>query len=348
MPDVDVRDSGSMARFVPSPETFLVEEIPAYLPVGEGEHAYLWIEKQDLTTLEAVNRLARVLGVDARDVGYAGMKDRRSTARQWLSVLGVDTERARSAAVDGVRVLLASRHRNKLRVGHLEGNRFEVVLGDLREGESETLEAKLREMAKRGVPNRYGHQRFGSAGDNLTQGLAVLRGERREPDARRRRLLLSAVQSAVFNHVLERRAAEGGLLRVRDGDILEKVASGGQFVCADVAAEQRRVDAGEIVPTGPLPGGHVRSPGAGTAAGQLEDRARADLGIGAAELAQVGRSLPGARRPVVVKVTLGEPAASVEAARLRLRFSLPPGSYATVVLEAMGVEGDRRGQPVLA
>ena len=211
-----------MAKFVPSPETFVVEEIPAYLPAGEGEHAYLWIEKQNLTTLEAVNRLARVLGVDARDVGYAGMKDRRATTRQWLSVLGVDTERAQAVAVEGMRVLAASRHKNKLRVGHLHGNRFEVVLGDLRAGEAETLEARLRELAERGVPNRFGRQRFGVAGDNLAHGLAVLRGERREPDARRRKLLLSAVQSAVFNRVLEVRAAEGGLLLVRDGDILRE------------------------------------------------------------------------------------------------------------------------------
>jgi tRNA pseudouridine13 synthase len=337
-----------MAKFLASPETFVVEEIPAYLPAGEGEHAYLWIEKRNLTTLEAVNRLARVLGVDARDVGYAGMKDRRATTRQWLSVLGVDPERARTAAVEGLRVLAANRHKNKLRIGHLDGNRFEVVLGELRTGEAEDLEARLRELAERGVANRYGHQRFGSAGDNLAQGLALLRGERREPDPRRRKLLLSAVQSAVFNRVLEVRAAEGGLLQVREGDILQKVVSGGEFLCADVATEQKRVEAGEIVPTGPLPGSHVRSPEPGTAARQLEDRALADLGIGAGELAQVGRSLPGARRPVVVKVTLGEPAAAVDPTGLRLRFSLPPGSYATVILEALGVETVPRDQPVLA
>src|SRR5512142_974862 len=113
-----------MATFVPSPETFVVEEIPAYLPTGEGEHVYLWIEKQDLTTLEAVNRLARVLGVDARDIGYAGMKDRRATTRQWLSIRGVEEARAGAATMAGLRVLQVARHKNKLRVGHLHGNRF--------------------------------------------------------------------------------------------------------------------------------------------------------------------------------------------------------------------------------
>jgi tRNA pseudouridine13 synthase len=337
-----------MASFVASPDTFVVEEIPAYLPVGDGEHAYLWIEKRDLTTLEAVNRLARVLGVDARDVGYAGMKDRRATTRQWLSLLGVETARAEAAAVEGVRILAASRHTNKLRIGHLAGNRFEVVLTGVAPGEADALAAQLQALATHGLPNRYGQQRFGAGGDNLAVGLEVLRRTRREPDARRRKLLLSAVQSAVFNRVLELRTADGGLLRVREGDILEKVASGGQFVCTDVAAEQARVDAGEVVPTGPLPGSHVRAPVAGSAAAALEARALADLGIAPGELEQVGRVLPGTRRPLVVKLTLGEPPVAVEAAGVRLRFTLPPGSYATVVLDVLGVVADRRDEPVLA
>ena len=72
-----------MLTFSPSPETFLVEEIPAYTPSGEGEHTFLWIEKKSLTTFDAINQLARRLGVESRQVGYAGMKDRHATTRQW-------------------------------------------------------------------------------------------------------------------------------------------------------------------------------------------------------------------------------------------------------------------------
>jgi tRNA pseudouridine13 synthase len=336
-----------VARFVSSPDSFFVEELPAYLPSGEGEHTFLWIEKRGLTTLDVAARVARLFGVDARDVGYAGMKDRHATTRQWLSVPAVEPNQAMSVALDGVRVLAAERHRNKLRTGHLRGNRFEVVLTDMAPGEVETIGAALRALATSGVPNRFGRQRFGASGDNLQTGLAVLRGTRREPDHRRRKLLLSAVQSAVFNRVLELRV-EGGLLRVRVGDILEKVVSGGQFACTDVATDQARVDAGEVVPTAPLPGSRVRAPEPGTEARALEDRALSELGIAPDELAQVGRALPGTRRPVVVRITLDEPAIVDEPGGLRLRFSLPPGSYATVVLEALGVELGRRDEPMLA
>jgi tRNA pseudouridine13 synthase len=327
-----------MAVFTSTPETFVVEEIPAYLPSGEGTHTYLWIEKRDLSTPEALKRLARALNVSDRDIGYAGMKDRRATTRQWVSVPGVEPQAALAVNVEGLRVLEARRHGNKLRVGHLKGNRFEVVLTELGAGEAEAIEAELRALAERGVPNAYGPQRFGGAGDNVRLGLALLRGERRERDGRRRRLLLSAVQSEVFNRALALRE-RGGLLRVRAGDVLQKTASGGLFVTDDLARDQGRVDSGEVVPTGPLPGTREVEPPEGTEARAIEDEALAEVGVKREEIAAAGRELPGARRPVMLRVTLGEPPAAVETqpppGGLRLRFSLRAGSYATVVLQAL-------------
>jgi tRNA pseudouridine13 synthase len=195
-------------------------------------------------------------------------------------------------------------------------------------------------MAGHGLPNRYGRQRFGSAGDNVQVGIEILRGSRRERDARRRKLLLSAVQSAVFNRVLDLRAGSGGLRLVRLGDILQKTDSGGSFVCEEPERDQARVDAGELVPTAPLPGSRSMEPPTGTPARALEDQALADVGLGPGELGQAGRDLPGARRPVVTPVTLGDPALREESdgpGTLRLCFSLPAGSYATILLEALGV-----------
>jgi len=327
-----------VARFISTPETFLVEELPAYLPAGEGPHTFVWIEKRGLTTLDAVGRLARALGVQARDVGYAGMKDRNATTRQWLSVPAIEPSLAAAVELDGLRVLEARCHRNKLRVGHLRGNRFEVVLCEIGAGEIDGLRAQLAQIAHSGLPNRYGRQRFGSAGDNLQVGLEILRGTRRERDFRRRKLLLSAVQSAVFNRVLDLRAGSGGLCLVRLGDVLQKTETGGSFVCEEPERDQARVDAGELVPTAPLPGSRGMEPPAGSPARALEDQAVVDVGLGPTELAQAGRDLPGARRPVVTPVTLGEPPIQEDVnTTARLRFSLPAGSYATVLLEALGV-----------
>jgi tRNA pseudouridine13 synthase len=327
-----------MAVFASSPETFVVEEIPAYLPGGEGTHTFVWIEKQGLTTVEAVKRLSRALNVPERDVGYAGMKDRHATTRQWLSLPSVDPTAALALEVPGCKVLEARRHGNKLRTGHLRGNRFEVVLTELEAGEAEVIEARLLRLGREGLPNTYGAQRFGVAGDNVKAGLEILREQRRERDFRRRKLLLSAVQSEIFNRALERRAATGGLLKVRTGDVLQKTTSGGLFVSEDPAHDQARVDAGEVVPTGPMPGSREVEPPPGTEAFALESEALAAVGVTREELASVGRDLPGARRPVLVRVTLDEQPVAREEGRLRLRFSLPPGSYATVVLQAIAEE----------
>jgi tRNA pseudouridine13 synthase len=325
-----------MAIFVPTPETFVVEEIPAYQPAGAGEHTYLWIEKRGLTTGEAVRRVARSAGVAEREVGYAGQKDRHATTRQFLSVPGLSPEAALAIQDEGLRVLRADRHGNKLRLGHNKGNRFEVVLEKVGPGEGERIEARLRLFAEQGVPNKFGEQRFGAAGDNVAVALAVLRGERRERDHRKRQFLLSALQSAVFNHLLELRAREGGLLRLREGDVLQKRESGGLFITDDPQRDADRIVAGEVVPTGPLPGNREKEPPEGTEARRLEDEALALVGVRREELAALGRDLPGARRPVVVTVTLGDPPASTEGdQRLRLRFALPSGSYATVVVEAL-------------
>jgi tRNA pseudouridine13 synthase len=238
--------------FTPSPDRFLVEEIPAYTPTGEGAHTFLWLEKRGLTTFDAIAQVAAAFGVAARDVGYAGLKDKQATTRQWLSI---NRETAKDPAAPGpsvpcaigpqVTVLRAARHPHKLRLGHLRGNRFEVVLtGPGTDEEIAAMRARFEVLAAQGVPNRYGEQRFGTDAANATRGLALLRGERQERDKRKRRLLLSALQSAVFNRALELRATRGPLTAVLLGDVLKKTETGGLFASTDPEVDQRRVDAG--------------------------------------------------------------------------------------------------------
>lgn len=338
-----------MARFDPSPETFVVEEIPAYLPAGLGEHTYLWIEKRSMTTWDAIATLARRLRVDERAVGSAGLKDKHATTRQWLSVPRVAPEVALAAGDERLRVLQAIPHGNKLRTGHLRGNRFEVMVTGLEPDEGERLLDRLAALMREGLPNRYGDQRFGRDGDNVARGLELLRGRGRERDARRRRLLLSAVQSAVFNEVLRSREVTGSLGRVLPGDVLQKVASGGVFTTEDPRLDQARVDAGEIVITGPMPGGWAREPPPGSEARALEDRAIAAVGATREDFAAAGRDLPGARRPLVIEVKAHTPAGespSSEASTLRIGFELPAGTYATVLVETLGVTVGQPGAPL--
>jgi tRNA pseudouridine13 synthase len=171
----EIEGTGGTLREIP--DDFFVEEIPLYAPSGEGEHLYLTVEKRGLTTFELLGRLSRALGVAERAFGYAGLKDARATTRQTISVTGISPERASALEIEGVRLLYAKRHRNKLRVGHLAGNRFTIRIRSVRPGTFEAASKTLCRLESHGVPNFFGEQRYGSLGNSHMIGGALLRGD---------------------------------------------------------------------------------------------------------------------------------------------------------------------------
>jgi tRNA pseudouridine13 synthase len=166
-------------------EDFVVAEVPAVEPAGHGDHTWLEIEKQGLTTAVAASDLARALGVRPSSVGYAGLKDARAVARQWLSVEHVAPDRALAVSLPRLRVLRAARHPRKLRRGWHGGNRFVIRLRDVaavdgagaatRAPAADVARAVLAVLERRGVPNYYGPQRFGYRGDTWRVGRALAR-----------------------------------------------------------------------------------------------------------------------------------------------------------------------------
>ena len=103
---------------------FEVTEVPGFSCSGDGEHDYLWIEKSGANTAWVARALARHAKITARDVGFAGMKDRHAVTRQWFSVRrpagGTDWE---SFAAEGVQLLDSDRHSRKLKRGAHRGKR---------------------------------------------------------------------------------------------------------------------------------------------------------------------------------------------------------------------------------
>ena len=158
-----------------SPEDFVVEEIPAYEPCGSGEHCYLVIEKRGITTLEAIRRVARRLHVPERDVGYAGMKDAVGVTRQTVSVQHIKPEQVVGLELDDVRILSAVRHTNKLKLGHLKGNRFRIRVAGASPDAGGHVPAILAVLLERGVPNFFGHQRYGAQANSHLIGAAMVR-----------------------------------------------------------------------------------------------------------------------------------------------------------------------------
>ncbi len=318
-------------RYKVESRDFAVEEVPAYEPSGAGEHLFLWVEKTGISTLDAVALLARALGRREREFGIAGLKDAQAVARQWVSIHGVDEARARGLSLDGVQVLEVRRHGNKLKLGHLRGNRFAVLIEGAGPEHADAARATLAALAAHGAPNYFGEQRFGKRGANVENGLRVLRADPRRAVGRMSRrllnLLVSAVQSEVFNRVLISRLPT--LDRLLDGDVAYLHRNGACFVVEDAAAEQPRCERFEISPSGPLPGPELlRARGV---PGELEDAAMQAMALEPALFARMPRAThEGARRPL--RVPVAQARVEVEARGLRLWFALPRGAYATSVL----------------
>ena len=318
-----------------TPEDFFVDEVPPYVASGTGDHVFVRIEKRGLTTAAAVDRIARALAIQPRDIGVAGMKDRHAVTRQWLSLPPpVTPEAALALALEDVTILEATRHGHKLRTGHVRANQFRLRVRQVGDGAAESARAILEALARPpGAPNWYGEQRFGRDGDNAERGLAIVRGERPPRDRKLARLLVSSLQSKLFNDWLVARMADGLYARVVTGDILHK-AGGGQFTCEDPAADQPRLIAGELAITGPMFGDRMRRPPPGSDAAAREQAILDAAGLADGAFASVRAIAEGTRRDATVEV--GAPqVVAIEPGVIEVAFSLPGGAYATAVMREL-------------
>jgi tRNA pseudouridine13 synthase len=380
------------------PADFVVDEIPLYELAGTGTHVCAYIQKKGMTTAELVTRLGQLLGVRKFDIGYAGRKDANAITRQWVSIEHIDPEKLETMDLPGIKVLELTRHKNKLKIGHLKGNRFTIRLRNLasplKEAEQQA-KAIMDVLCRRGVPNYFGQQRFGYRNDSHLLGEAIIKNdipqffdiflgrpeldsdpdfikarqlyERgdleaafyawhpafrdhrralktliknkgnqnktfRNMDARLLGLLVCAWQSDLFNAVLaERLSLVDTLLK---GDMAYKHDNRACFHVDDPATEQPRCDAFAISPTGPLLG--KRMTPVTDAAGAIENPILA----GSIELTEEHCTrlrrfgAGGGRRPLRFQPQQADITSGTDelGEYLQLRFELPSGCYATVLL----------------
>ncbi len=162
------------------PSDFVVEEIPLYEFSGTGTHVFFYVQKKGLTTAETISRLSQALGVRRFDIGYAGRKDSNAITRQWFSLEHIDPEKLKQLKLNKIKILDITRHNNKLKVGHLKGNRFTIRIRNLHcpLQEAEALAQKILDvLCRRGVPNYFGPQRFGYRYDTHLLGEALVKND---------------------------------------------------------------------------------------------------------------------------------------------------------------------------
>lgn len=293
------------------PEDFEVVEELGWDFTGDGEHDYLWIEKTGANTEWVARQIARHAGVAAKDLGFAGLKDRHAVTRQWFSVPRWHEPDWNALDIEGVRLLDVQRHNRKLRRGAHRANRFRIVLRSDGLADLNEIEARIELMRRQGVPNYFGEQRFGWGGGNLVMADDWAAGKRLP--RHKRSIAISTVRSYCFNESLHERVEAGTWNRLLPGDKANLAGTGSVFDVAEVDDElDRRCREMDIHPAGELPGEGSRS---GNKSWQdALDRARVEPGW---------RSL---------RLLIADLDAVNEAGKVTLSFSLGSGAFATSVL----------------
>ncbi len=235
-------------------EDFIVIEELGFELTGEGEHVLVYLEKKDCNTVFVAEQLAKYVGISAKNVSYAGLKDRQAVTQQWFSLHmpGKETPDFSKFDLTGCRILQITRHNKKLKIGALKGNRFKIILRNL----TDNIEPKLNTIKQYGVPNYFGEQRFGRDQNNITQAIKWATGEISVKDRKKRGFYLSAARSAIFNDIVSQRIKQNIQQTVLDGDILQLSKSNSWFLSKtdELSLLQQRLQNGEINITAPMVG----------------------------------------------------------------------------------------------
>jgi tRNA pseudouridine13 synthase len=337
-------------HFRQTPRDFVVEELPLYEFSGEGEHLIFFIRKKSLSTLELVSIIAKYLGIKNKEIGYAGLKDKHAMTKQFISLHKQHEEAMENFSHDSVKILSKTYHNNKIRIGHLKGNRFFIKLKKVNPTNAQKIDEALKNISKFGMPNFFGYQRFGNDGDNHIDGEKIAKGEKKERNPKIKKLLISAYQSHLFNLWLSRRLEINTLIQnfeVKEleallnmpnselthmkaqkhpfklirGDIMEHYPYGRLFDFDGSEEDILRFNDRNISPTGLLCGSKVRvsTDNAWVVEKEFDDEINAD----------------GARRYAWMYPEGVEGRFKQEEAQYELNFTLPKGSYATVLIEEL-------------
>lgn len=320
------------------PGHFVVEEIPLYEPSGEGQHVYVRLTRQGWTTRALAGELERIFGLQDVDVGFAGRKDKHARTTQTFSLnlpnLEEDSVAQRIEESLPVEVEWVRRHRNKIRAGHLVGNRFRIVVLDPDQPAIDRAEPIAETLKERGLPNFYGPQRFGKYDDNAERGREILLTGKGPRKRWLRRLLLRAYQSALFNTWLVARIDRGWFERVLVGDVAKKLDTGGLFEVEDVEAAGARFEDAEITYTGPIYGSRMWWAAGKPGLLEREILKRAKV----TEKMLDREHLSGSRRRA--RLLLDDLEVNEHPDGLLFSFTLPKGSYATTVLREFVKDDD--------
>lgn len=310
-------------------EDFIVKEDLGFELTGEGEHVCLWIQKIGENTQYLARQLAKFAQIPARNVSYAGLKDRQGDTWQWFSlhIPGKITPDFTLFESPGVTIHKVIRHHKKIKTGALAGNFFSITLREI--SDKPSLEAALINVQK-GVPNYFGEQRFGFDGHNVTAAVLMFTG-RKIKDRFKRGMYLSAARSYLFNQVVSARIADKLYSQPLHGDCVQFVGNRSFFPLPDIEAlSLQRLQSREICLTAPLWG-------AGELTSESDAKHYEIEKLQGYEILQAGLAKNGLRQERRPLLLIADDLSStwIDEQTVCLNFYLPSGCYATSLLREL-------------
>ena len=159
-------------------EDFFVEEVFEEKENEEGDFLIVLIEKFNIDTISAVRKISRFLNISQKRISFAGNKDKRAIARQYISIKGdgILEEKLKSRErIGNIKIIKVFRSDFEVKLGSALGNNFKIVVRDAKN--LENIEKIREELRERGIPNYFSYQRFGTIRPNThLVGREIVRG----------------------------------------------------------------------------------------------------------------------------------------------------------------------------
>lgn len=159
-------------------DDFVVKELASHDTGEEGDHLIVKLRKQNMTTMDAIDKLSKMLHISRNRIGYAGNKDKRAVTEQYISIQGVNKEEVRNVYTDEFDLEVVGKD-GKIGLGNLKANRFNITIRDLKLP-AEDIKGRTNKIVEQldgKMPNYFGPQRFGSSRPITHQvGRLILQG----------------------------------------------------------------------------------------------------------------------------------------------------------------------------
>lgn len=292
--------------FEQTKNSFFVQEIPMMQFNEKGSFLVLMIKKINTSTWELLDHISKVLNLKQNDIGYCGLKDKRATTIQYISIPLKSLANIKKIQTKNITILKTFKHNKKFKIGELQGNRFKIILENFSKDQLAPFYQTLGTIQKHGVPNYFGYQRFGIQND-FQKAKAVAYGEIFIKDKKLQKFLTTAYQSYLFNAWLHQRVS----------------------LCKNNNLKKISPIKGDIL--------HTNGNITGAMSGRNVKKATNEAAILEKQFFDPFITEKGFRRVATIKPTNIKNKFLKDTKQMVIEFELPKSSYATVVLEALGV-----------